>query len=456
VAHEDRGSAGSAVTRGPARRRRLRPGPGQPAEEVAADQRDRIHEAMVELVAEQGYEAVKVTELVGRAHVSTRTFYERYGGKQECLLEIYDELIRRVATRMAESLDGETDRRERSRLALGTLAEVLAERPEAARLVCIDASAAGLAVLDRMRGAEAAFEEVIRRTREHDPPDKPISPTLAKGLMAGLTQVVRARLIARRHEELPGLVDEMVDWAYSLNTPGVHGLEELGREAGDPRAAASALALTTPMLAQETPGSRERHLILAATVELAAEDGYWQLTVPRIRTAAGVSRKSFEAHFADVEECFVAAVGVVAESVMGFVREQSLARGKDWPQGFHHAVSSLCVYAASNPDLARLALIEIFVSGPFGMRHLSNLIGTMAERLRSDAPPGQAASESVAEAAMGAVWGIVSNCVAEGRASQLPELAPLLSFLALGPTIGSEPAAAAIRAEHTRSTTVRP
>jgi AcrR family transcriptional regulator len=404
---------------------------------------------MVELVAEQGYEAVKVTELVGRAHVSTRTFYERYGGKQECLLETYDEIIRRAARRMAESQAGELDRRGRSRLALGTLASVLAENPEAGRLVCLDASAAGLAVLDRMRGAEAAFEEVIRRTREHDPPETPISPMLAKGLLAGLTQVVRARLIAGRQAELPGLVDELIEWAFSLNTPGVHGLEELGCEVGDPRAAAAALTLSMPALDEETPEERERDLILAATVELAAKGGYWQLTVPRIRAAAGVSRKSFEAHFDDVEECFVAAVSLVAESVVGFVREQSLERGRDWPRGFHHAIASLCVYAAAEPDLARLALVEIFVSGPFGMHHLSDLIGTMAKGLRSGAPMGKVPSEAVAEAAMGAVWGIVHHCVAEGQATQLPQMAPLLSFLALSPTIGPERAAATIRVEHT-------
>ena len=92
---------------------------------------------------------------------------------------------------------------------------------------------------------------------------------------------------------------------------------------------------------------------------------------------------------------------------------------------------------------------EIFVSGPFGMHHLSDLIGTMAKGLRSGAPAGKVPSEAVAEAAMGAVWGIVHHCVAEGRATQLPQMSPLLSFLALTPMIGPEPAAAAVRLEHT-------
>ena len=46
---------------------KLRPGPGRSAEDVAAHQRGRLQEAMVELVAEHGYNAVAVAALSNRA-----------------------------------------------------------------------------------------------------------------------------------------------------------------------------------------------------------------------------------------------------------------------------------------------------------------------------------------------------------------------------------------------------
>jgi AcrR family transcriptional regulator len=432
---------------GSARYRRLKPGPGHSSEDVAADQRDRIHRAMVELVAERGYEAIKVSDLVGRARVSTRTFYERCQGKQECLLETYDEIMARAARRIAASQGGERDQQRRSRLALGALAKALAERPEAARLVCLDASAAGLAALKRMRAAEATFAEMVGRILRLEPAGAAPSPILTEGVVAGLTQVVRARLISKRQDELPDLVDDLLGWAFSLRAPGATELEELGGAAGDPRAAASALAVGVPVAAEVSQEARERELILAATIEIAMRDGFLGLSVPRIRAAAGVSRKSFEAHYVDVEECFVAALDLVTQRLMDFIQDQSLARGRDWPAGFHSAVASLCAHAASNPGLARLAMIEVFASGPLGLRHLSTLVGTTAERSRADAPAGQQPTPAVAEASMGAVWGIVHHCVAREQPKRLRKLAPLLSFLALSPPIGAEAAIAAIRAE---------
>ena len=66
---------------------KLRPGPGRSPSDVAAHQRMRIHGAMVEIAGEQGYEAVTVRGLTRTAGVSSRTFYERFEGKEECFLE---------------------------------------------------------------------------------------------------------------------------------------------------------------------------------------------------------------------------------------------------------------------------------------------------------------------------------------------------------------------------------
>ena len=70
--------------------RKLSPGPAHPAREVASHQRARICGAMLAAVAERGYAAVTVRELVRLAGVSTHTFYELFGGKEGCLLGTYE------------------------------------------------------------------------------------------------------------------------------------------------------------------------------------------------------------------------------------------------------------------------------------------------------------------------------------------------------------------------------
>jgi hypothetical protein len=65
---------------------RLRPGPGRSREAVAANQRERIQRAMVELAAEGGRKRITVRQLAKLAGVSSATFYSLFDGVEDCLL----------------------------------------------------------------------------------------------------------------------------------------------------------------------------------------------------------------------------------------------------------------------------------------------------------------------------------------------------------------------------------
>jgi len=52
-------------------------------EAVVASQRGRMLEAMVKAVAEKGYPATAIADIVAGAGVSRRTFYEQFGDKEE-------------------------------------------------------------------------------------------------------------------------------------------------------------------------------------------------------------------------------------------------------------------------------------------------------------------------------------------------------------------------------------
>ena len=85
---------------GAERYRRLPTGAhGLAREEVQRDQRARLRRAMIELIAERGYPAVRILDLTKLAHVSRSTFYDLYRDKEAVLLEAYDEIAAR-ATRV--------------------------------------------------------------------------------------------------------------------------------------------------------------------------------------------------------------------------------------------------------------------------------------------------------------------------------------------------------------------
>src|SRR5918998_1895118 len=58
-------------------------------DEVARDQRARVLRAMGTVVADKGYAAATVADVVRAAGVSRTTFYEQFRSKEDCFLEAY-------------------------------------------------------------------------------------------------------------------------------------------------------------------------------------------------------------------------------------------------------------------------------------------------------------------------------------------------------------------------------
>ncbi len=79
---------------------KLRPGPGMSPAEVERNQRTRLYRAMLQLVAEQGYDRVTVRTLVSTAKVSSRTFYQHFQGVHDCF-----EKAREIVARLAQTPD---------------------------------------------------------------------------------------------------------------------------------------------------------------------------------------------------------------------------------------------------------------------------------------------------------------------------------------------------------------
>ena len=93
-----------AKSGGGARYRRLPTGAhGLTREEVERDQRERLRSAMIELIAERGYPAVRILDLTQLAHVSRPTFYNLFADKEELLLSAYEDIAGRTTKRVGEA-----------------------------------------------------------------------------------------------------------------------------------------------------------------------------------------------------------------------------------------------------------------------------------------------------------------------------------------------------------------
>src|SRR5580692_1195107 len=123
---------------------------GLDPELVKRDQRSRLQKAMIELIAEKGYPAVRIVDLAKLAHVSQPTFYRLYADKEDLFLSAYDEVAARCArTVMSAYRAGPRD--ERLTVAMRAWAELAAAEPEASSLLVLGAFGAGAKALERRR-----------------------------------------------------------------------------------------------------------------------------------------------------------------------------------------------------------------------------------------------------------------------------------------------------------------
>jgi AcrR family transcriptional regulator len=180
-------------------------------EQVLASQRGRMLSAMAEAVAEKGYAPTTVADVVGRAGVSRKTFYEHFTDKEECFLAAWDagvEILIEALTRA--TLETEGSWQDRVRAGVRAYLETLAAVPAFARTFLIEILAAGPRALDRRADVHARFAQLLRTLHEHQRQVAPELPELPDEVFAATVgavhELVTERVRQGRTDELPELV----------------------------------------------------------------------------------------------------------------------------------------------------------------------------------------------------------------------------------------------------------
>jgi len=188
----------------------------------------------------------------------------------------------------------------------------------------------------------------------------------------------------------------------------------------------------------------QRTRLLEAVGRAVAERGYAAATIDDVVRRAGVSKKTFYDHFADKEDCFLAAYETASEELFERVREAH-AGHDDWVERTRAGIVAYLRWLAADPALARVYLVEVAAAGPQALERREALRDRYAELMRERRIDGQPRLPiEVFHAVVAAVDDVVVRHIREHGAEDLPALEPVLVYLQTallaGPAVAAESA----------------
>lgn len=197
---------------------------GLPQEVVVLSQRARLVEATAFVVAEKGYAAASVADIIGHAGVSRATFYELYRDKEDCFLSCFLALSQALTQAVTEALDSPGPLPER----LVSYARTYLRRIDAdrwfARAFIAEAEGASPRVREAFERARRDLDLAIRawfaEVRTAHPEVPAVTDATHELLQAGLGGFVIGRVRAGSvglEPETPTLA------AFVFATLGLHG-----------------------------------------------------------------------------------------------------------------------------------------------------------------------------------------------------------------------------------------
>ncbi len=415
------------------------------AEAVAAQQRTRLHEAAVQLLADRGYGATTVQDLTAAAGISTITFYDLFSGKSELVLDATDALIAAACATLQGRPAAEGALRARLSATLTAVVEVILAQPAAARVVLAEVAAVGQSGLTRRRSLTTGLHELLRSAATVDGAPG-MSEAALTVLAGGSLHVFDGHLRAGRLRPLRPAAAELAAWGAMYESASPRRLPP-----PDPSLVAPPAIVPSPLPRGRhglPPGYVRRHQrarILDAVLAVSAQQGFEAASVRDLITAAGLSTEAFYSHFPSMEDAWATVFDQAFVELFAAAWHAALAESGRGAK-VTAAVDAALAQLAAAPEQARLLLVDAPTAGRAGQPAIDDALKAFI-KVFAGATAGPAVPKALPGAMVAGVAELVAGWVLDGRATQLPELrAPLIEVI-LTPPLGLAAAARAADAE---------
>ncbi|HEV7769794.1 MAG TPA: TetR/AcrR family transcriptional regulator [Solirubrobacterales bacterium] len=408
------------------REKKLPPGRGTPREEAERNQRERLFAAMVATVAEKGYEATTVADLVKLSGVSRSAFYRHFEDRQACFLAAIEAIVEPALKRLTGEETAPAGP-EQAQRAFALLIELIVRQPAAAKMCVVEIYAAGpegAALVDRMMDSAT---ELAQRLLEQVPERRGLPPDLVRAIVGGIQKVIHKRLYRGQEEELPDLVPQLWEWIFRYPVPP-----------GPLRATRRRSVKALPFEERQALSNHPER-VLRALAAVVAEKGYPDTTVAEIVERAQTSQRTFYEHFRNKEDAIVAALDSGSAHMLATALP-AFRRAPDWQHAVHDTIEAMFAFGAEEPEYARLGGVEMYAAGKRALDQrevvTEGMEGLLAPgyELAPDTPP------IAAEAVGGALYSLLYDHVNKKGPATLPSLVPTLVYVTLAPFLSAEEA----------------
>jgi AcrR family transcriptional regulator len=194
-------------------------------------------------------------------------------------------------------------------------------------------------------------------------------------------------------------------------------------------------------LPREQVDGIQRARLVSAMVEIAAEGGFLGAAVGRVVARAGVSRRTFYELFDGREECFLGAFDWGVEQARALMAE-AYAGESSWRERVRAAVAALLGLLDSEPELARVCVVEALGAGTLVLERRARVLQELADALRAGAPRGRGGAGEppllTAETVIGGAFSVVHTRLLLGEAAA--QLQGQLMALVVLPYLGARAA----------------
>lgn len=188
----------------------------------------------------------------------------------------------------------------------------------------------------------------------------------------------------------------------------------------------------------------QRERLIAAMLRAAAELGYRQATVQDVIDRAGVSRPTFYEHFANKEDCFLAAFDTTAARLRDRIDAAADRGGANWRDRLRCSLEELLHFVGHEPDAARSLIVEARAASEEALLRRDGLLDYFSAcvdtLVRERLPEAIDHSEVTAAGVVGGVEALLYSRLNKGEVAGVDSLLPSLMYFVVLPYEGHEAA----------------